>query len=404
MPLTDIKVRNTKPASTAKKLFDGGGLFLLVKPSGSKLWRLKYRIAGKENLYAIGEYPDVTLIEAREARDEARKLIKQGIHPSHHRTTEKLRMVSEGANTFQAIAEEWIAKNKPKWRPYYLGQVQRFLKADAYPHIGVLPIRSITAAHVLAILQRVEKRGATTVAILVRQWCSAVFRYAVSTLRADSDPAAALKGALTRGKIKHRTPMASKEIPTLLKALDGAAGYRTTVIALRVLLLTFVRPVELRAAEWEEVDLEGAEWRVPAGRMKMGDAHTVPLSTQALELLRELHTLTGSNRLLFPNYRTPKTHMSATTLNRALERLGYGGRFSAHGFRATASTLLNEMGYRPDVIERQLAHKERNKTRASYNQAEYLEERRQMMQHWADFIDALRADKNVVGFRRATGQ
>ena len=404
MPLTDAKLRSAKADEKPYKISDSGGLYLLVKPNGSRLWRWKYRIAGKENHYAIGEYPDVGLADARTERDEARKLVKQGIHPSHNRQTQRLAQAAEGANTFQAVTEEWIGKKKPGWTAYYLRQVTRFMESDVYPYIGSLPIRSVTAAHLLEIIKRVEGRGAETVALLVRQWCSAVFRYAVATLRADGDPAAALRGAITRPKVEHRKPLTRAQITAFLKALDGFSGFRTTTLALRLALVTFVRTVELRAAEWSEIDFDRAEWRIPAERMKMREPHLVPLSTQALALLRELHKFTGNQRWLFPNYRRPETCMTATTLNRALERMGFNGKdsigFSAHGFRATASTILNEAGYRADVIERQLAHKERNTVRASYNQAEYLAERCAMMQQWADLVDGL-AEKPETKTRKA---
>jgi integrase len=421
MKLTDTRIRRAKkPARKPYKLTDGGGLYLEVKPSGAKLWRYRYRIAGRENLYALGEYAEpprsetpaerkarlagghFTLAEARIELDRCKRLVKQGIHPAHNRQALRVAKIAEGANTFKAVALEWIEKNKASWTPYYLKQVERFLAADVYPYIGTLPVRDVTSAHLLEIVKRVEKR-APTVAILLRQWCSAVFRYAVSTLRADNDPAVALRGALSVPKVEHRKPLARAEIPEFLKKLDEGGGFRTTKIAMRLLLLTFVRPVELRAAEWQEFDLDHAEWRIPAERMKMREPHIVPLSTQAVTLLRELYALTGGQRWLFPNYRRPKTHMTMTTLNRALERMGYGGRFSAHGFRATASTILNETGFRPDVIERQLAHKERSKTRAAYHQAQYLAERGEMMQHWADMIDAwARGEKVIPGkFGRA---
>lgn len=411
MPLTDAKIRNTKPEAKPVKLVDGGGLYLEVRPSGAKLWRYRYRIAGKENVFAVGEYfndkrgEHVSLDEARSERDKARALVKQGIHPAHHRQAERLATHAENANTFEAVAREWIAKKKPRWTPYYLRQVERFMQADVFPKIGKLPIRSVTAAHLLEIVKLIEGRGAETVAVLVRQWASAVFRYAVATLRADSDPAAALKGAIHRPKVEHHKPMTRDQIGDFVKALDGYAGYRTTVIALRLMLLTFVRTVELRGAEWSEFDLDRAEWRIPSERMKMRESHTVPLSWQAVELLRELHTYTGGRTFLFPNYRNPKACMTATTLNRALERMGFNGKgsigFSAHGFRATASTILNETGFRPDVIERQLAHAERDKTRASYNQAEYMPERRAMMQQWADMVDSIAAGGTVTPIKRA---
>lgn len=393
MPLTDAKVRTAKPDAAPIKMADGGGLYLEVRTTGAKLWRYRYRIAGKENVFAIGEYPVVSLAEARAEHAKARALVASGVHPSHNRKVERLSSLVANANTFEAVANEWIAKKLPNWTAYYTGQVTNVLKADVFPYVGKLPIRNVTAAHLLEIIRRVEARGATTIALLVRQWSSAIFRYAVATLRADSDPAAALRGAVERSKVEHHRPLSREQIVEFVSMLDKSGGFRTTVIALRLMLLTFVRTVELRKAEWQEFDLDGAMWRIPAERMKMREPHIVPLSTQVVQLLRELVTYTGGRGLLFPNYRRPKECMTATTLNRALERMGFNGKdsigFSAHGFRATASTILNELGYRSDVIERQLAHAERNKVRASYNQAEYLEDRKVMMQDWANLIDDL---------------
>jgi integrase len=423
MPLTAAKIRNTRPSERSIKLTDGGGLYLEVRKTGAKLWRYRYRIAGKENVFAIGKYCQApageveteaadrrvsgrfTLAEARQERDRCRGLVKQGIHPAHKRQAQRAAQVAENTNTFKAVAREWIEKKKPGWSAYYLRQVERFFAVDVFPYIGAMPIRNVTSAHLLEILRRLEGRGAETVALLVRQWTSAIFRYAVATLRADTDPAAALKGAIHRPKVEHRKPLSRDQIAALIKALNTYGGFRTTVIALRLMLLTFVRTVELRAAEWPEFDLDRAEWRIPANRMKMREMHIVPLSKQAVDLLRELHNLTGGRRWLFPNHRRPKICMTATTLNRALERMGFNGKdsigFSAHGFRATASTILNEIGYRPDVIERQLAHAERNKTRASYNQAEYLDERRVMMQQWADYIDKLKDGADILPINKS---
>lgn len=399
MALTDAKVRNAKPTEKPYKLTDSAGLHIEVRPSGAKLWRYRYRIAGKENVFAIGEYFNdrraghVSLEDARRERDRARQLVKQSVHPAHYRQTQRLAQLADASNTFEGVARDWISAGRKGWSPYYARQVEHCLDTDVFPYIGTLPVRSVTAAHLLEIMRRVEGRGAETIAILIRQWCSAIFRHAVQTLRADADPAAVLKGAIKRPKTVHSKPLSHEQLAAFVKALDGYAGYRTTVIALRLQLLTFVRTIELRAAEWSEIDFDRAEWRIPKERMKMREAHIVPLSDQALELLRELNTLTGRQRWLFPNYRRPTTCMTATTLNRAMERMGFNGKgsigFAAHGFRATASTMLNEADYRSDVIERQLAHKERNKVRASYNRAEYLEERRRMMQDWADMIVSL---------------
>jgi integrase len=415
MPLTDTRIRQTKKSDKPQKLTDGGGLYLEVRPSGAKLWRYRYRIGGKENVFAAGEYAEpparetpeqtaarqaderLTLQEARIKRVEWRALVKQGVHPSHSRKARSAAKAADNANTFEAVAREWIADRsiKKQWTPYYLKQVERFMETDVYPHVGKLAIRGISAAQMLEILTRVGKR-APTVALLLRQWCSGVFSYAVSTLRADGDPMVALKAAVTRPKVEHRKPLARADIPGFLKKVDEAGGYRTTAIALRLLLLTWVRPIELRGAQWPEFDLDAVEWRIPGERMKMREPHIVPLSTQAVELLRELQKLTGGGKWLFPNYRRPETYMTGTTMNRALERMGYAGRFSSHGFRSTASTILNELGYDENWIERQLAHGERNKSRAAYNRAQHLPERRQMMQEWADLIDGWSAGKNVV--------
>ncbi|MHB8391850.1 MAG: tyrosine-type recombinase/integrase [Acidobacteriaceae bacterium] len=401
--LTDTRIRTAKPRQKPYKLTDSNGLHLEVRPSGKKLWRFRYRIAGKENLFALGEYGtsagQLSLSDARRERDNARHLVKQGLHPAHSRRAAKAAKVYENRSSFEAVAREWIEQNRARWSPYYLSQVERALVADVFPYVGNLPIRTVSAAHLLEIVKRVEKR-APSVALLVRQWCSGVFRFAVATLRADGDPSAALRGAISRPRVEHRQPLTTAEIPKLLKKLDENGGFRTTTIAMRLLLLTFVRPVELRAAEWTEFDLDNSTWRIPAGRMKARQVHIVPLAPQAVELLRELRTITGGSNLLFPNNRRPRTCMTATTMNRALERMGYGGKFSAHGFRATASTILNEQGYRADVIERQLAHAPRDKVRASYNRAEHLAERKQMMRDWANYIDALAAGVAVVPIRK----
>jgi integrase len=393
MPLTDVKIRQAKAADKPLKLADSHGLYLEVKLNGSKFWRYRYKIAGKENLFAIGEYPTVGLSDARKARDDARDLVKDGQHPSHIRQTERARNIVGNANTFKAITQEWVEKQRAKWSPYYLGQVERFMDNDVYPHIGRLPIRSVTAANILTILNRVSDRGAETVALNLRQWCSAVFRYAVVTLRADSDPAAALRGAVIRPPINHSKPMSREEIGEFVLKVRGYGGNRTTAIAVRILLLTFVRTVEMRKAEWTEINLDESEWRIPSEKMKMRRPHIVPLSRQVVALLRELQRITGAGRWLFPNNRRPDDVMSATTVNRALEYMGYAsGAVTGHDFRATASTQLHEMGFRPDVIERQLAHAEQNKVKAAYNHAEYLPERRELMQRWADWVGQIEAE------------
>lgn len=399
--LTDTRARNARPTASPYKLSDGGGLYLLVKPTGSKLWRYKYRIAGKENTFSIGAYPEVSLARARVEHDKARALVEGGVHPLHHRRTDRLKAAAEAANTFKAIAEAWIESRKGRWSPYYCRQIQRYMASDIYPKIGSLPIKQVTSPHILKLMKSAEARGAETVAIQMQQWCSAVFRHACANLQADGDPAACLKGAVTRPKIKHSPSLTAKEIPGLLSALREFGGYRTTVLAVELLLLTFVRTVELRKAEWSEIDFEMKVWRIPAARMKMRRDHLVPLSTQVVALLSELSEWTGNRKYLFPNYRTPSSCMSATTVNRVLERMGYGGKFSAHGFRSTASTLLHEEGWSPQAIERQLAHAERNKVKAAYNHAEYLSERTKMMQAWADTVDRLEKGATVYPIKAA---
>lgn len=407
--LTDTKIRNTKPGDKPVKLTDGQGLYLDIRPSGAKIWRYRYWITPKaDGIFTIGEYPGVSLADARKEREWAREQVKQGLNPTQVREAERLQRMGEHANTFEAVAREWIEQNRDHWSANYCKQVEIFLGKDVFPKIGAFPIRMVKAAHILEIIRNVEKRGAQSIAVLIRQWSGQIFRYAVATLRADSDPASALAGALKRKPVRHNPPLSKEDIPKFLNLLGEYGGYRGTVIALRLMMLTFVRTVELRMAEWTEFDLDAAEWRIPAGRMKMkkkmkvGEAHIVPLSRQAVELLRELKTLSGGQRFLFPNLRSPKRCMTATTVNRALERMGYAGKFSGHGFRSTASTLLHELGWRSEVIERQLAHAERDKVKAAYNHAEYMPERRDMMQAWADWIDALAAKAAAEGKETAT--
>jgi integrase len=396
MPLTDVKIRQAKSSDKLIKLTDGNGLYLEVKPNGSKLWRYRYRIAGKENLFAVGEYPAISLQDARKARDDARELVKQGIHPSHARQSTLADQLGKNASTFEAVAREWLDRKKGKWSAYSHKQATHCIEQNAFPKIGRLPIRNVTAAQLLEILQNMEKRGAETYALQLRQWCSAIFRHAVVTLRADADPAAALKGAIHRPQVEHSKPMSAEQIGDFKARLTKYGGNRTTVIAMRLMLYTFVRTVELRKAQWAELDMDGGEWRIPPERMKKRRLHLVPLARQTLALLEELRKITGAGDYLFPNFRRPDDVMSATTINRALEHMGYAsGLWTGHDFRATASTQLHEMGCRPEVIELQLAHVEKNKTKGAYNHAEYMTARREMMQAWADWIDSIQ--------ERATG-
>lgn len=392
MPLTDVKIRQAKPGASPIKMTDGGGLHLEVRPNGSKLWRYRYRLDGKENTFAIGAYPDVSLADARAERDVAREHVRAGRHPSHVRQTEKATQLAENRNTFKVVAEEWIEDRLGQRSQTYRDQCRRAFANDVYPAIGRMPMREITAAQVLAILRKMDGRGATTLALQVRQWISAVFRFGVATLRADADPAAALKGAIQRKAINHSQPMSREQLGEYLAAVDRYKGHRGTVIALKLLPMLFTRTGELRCARWSEFDLDKALWEIPAERMKMRRKHLVPLPDQAVELLRELRKITAGE-LLFPGLRDPSRPISPTTLNRALEYLDMKG-WHCHDFRATASTHLYEMGrWRAEVIELQLAHVERNRVRAAYNHAQYLDERREMMQVWADFLSEIWASK-----------
>ena len=402
MALTDLQLRNAKPGDKPYKMADGGGLYMEVRPTGKKLWRYRYRIAGKENIYAIGEYPRVTLSAARAERDNAKDAVRQGLHPAHLRRAERQQNITESANTFEAIAREYAEQKARTWSDTYLDQFERAMDANVYPYIGSIPVRHINSQHILEIMRRMDKRGAAAYAIQVRQWCSAIFCYAASTMRADGDPAAAVKGAVQRRPITHAKPLGPSQIRDYLKRLSGFGGNRATGIALELMLYLFPRTAELRKAEWLDIHLEDAQWRIPADKMKMRRTHIVPLPRQALALLEELKTITGNGRWLFPNTRRPTTVMSATTINRALEYLGYEtGHVTGHDFRATASTRLNEMGYPEAHIEMQLAHAPRNKTAAAYNHAKYLQERHRMMQDWADYIDSLRTSKKVVPIKSA---
>lgn len=394
MSLTNSEIKNAKPTDKPYKKSDQGGLHLLIKPSGSKLWQYKYRIAGKEQTYSIGAYPDVSLAEAREQHAKAKSLVKDGIHPIHQREREKLEQDKNAKNTFRAIAEDWVAGKKKTWSKNYARQVEHILETDVYPSIGSLPIKQVTSAHILKIIKAAEKRGAESIAILIRQWCSQIYCYAISHLHAEYDVASPLKGAVTKPNVEHHKPIPESEIPAFLERLRVYRGHRATVIAIELLLLTFVRTGELRKADWKEFDLHNQVWRIPADRMKMKQEHIVPLPKQAVVLLNELRGLCES-RLLFPNQRTAGTPITGTTINRALENMGYGGQISGHCFRSTASTILYELGYRTEVIERQLAHAESNKVKAAYNQAQYLKERAEMMQDYADRIDSLLSQHNL---------
>lgn len=398
MPLNDIACKQAKPREKAYKLADAKGLYLEVAPSGGKWWRLKYRIGGKEKRISLGVYPEVSLKEAREKCDVARKQIASGIDPSDQRKAAKLAGAEDAANSFEVVAREWFAKYSPSWVASHSTKIIRRLEKDIFPWIGSRPISTVTAPDLLAALRRIESRGAIETAHRAQQNCGQIFRYAIATGRAERDPAADLRGALAPVKEKHHASITDpKAIGELLRAISGYQGSFITMCALRLAPLFFVRPGELRKAEWAEFNLDGAEWRIPAERMKMREQHIVPLSSQALAILKELQPITGKGRYVFPGARTNGRPMSENTVNAALRRLGYASdEMTGHGFRSMASTLLNEQGWHRDAIERQLAHAERNAVRAAYNYAEHLPERRRMMQAWANYLDAITVSENVV--------
>jgi integrase len=362
---------------------------MLVTPTGGRLWRFRYRLGGVEKLLTLGAYPDVPLKRARERREDARKLVADGIDPNAKRRAEK----AAHANTFEAIADEWLDLQRKTLAAETLEILGTRLKSFLYPYVGSRPITSITAQELLATLRRIEARGTHETAHRVRSLAGRVFRYAVATGRAQHDIATDLKDALAPAKCRNFASVTEPaRVGELLRAIDGYTGQPVTAMALKLAPLVFVRPGELRGAEWSEFDLEGAEWRIPAVRMKMGEQHIVPLSRQAVAILRELQILTGGGRYVFPSLLSAERPMSDNTINAALRRLGYASdEQTGHGFRSMASTLLNEQGFPPDVIELQLAHSERNKVRAAYNRAQRLEERRKMMQSWADYLGTLRA-------------
>ncbi len=403
MPLTDTAIRNAKPGDKTMKLYDSGGLFLLLNTNGSRWWRLKYRVGGKEKLLSLGIYPDVTLKAARDRRNEARKLLADGIDPGAVRKAAKTASVERDQNSFEAITREWFAKFSPNWTPDHADRIIRRFERDIFPWMGARPIREITAPELLTALRRVENRGVVETAHRVLQNCSQVFRYAVATGRAQRDPTFDLRGALPPVRASHFASITEpKAIGELLRAISGYKGSFITQCALRLAPLVFVRPGELRRAEWVELDLDAAEWRIPASKMKMRVIHVVPLSSQAVSVLRELRPLTGSGKYVFPGMRTKDRPMSENTVLAALRRMGYGTNdMTGHGFRSMASTILNEQGWNRDAIERQLAHAERDNVRAAYNYAEHLPERRRMMQAWAEYLDTLSAGANIIPLRTA---
>ncbi|MCW0207284.1 MAG: integrase arm-type DNA-binding domain-containing protein [Achromobacter sp.] len=399
MPLSDTAIRKAKPADKTQRLFDGGGLYLEITPAGGKLWRQKYRFGGKEKRLAHGTYPEVSLAEARDRRDNARKLLAAGTDPGEHRKAEKQAGEDRAANSFEAVAREWFGKFAPNWAASHAGKIMGRLENDLFPWIGSRPVAEIKAPELLRCLRRIESRGALETAHRVLQNAGQVFRYAIATGRADRDPSTDLRGALAPWKPQHYpAPTDPKAVGELLRAIDGYTGGNVVKAMLRLAPLVFVRPGELRQAEWAEIDLEAAEWNIPAHKMKMREPHMVPLSRQAIEILTDLQPLTGNRAHVFPGGHDPRKPMSEAALNAALRRIGYDGEeMTAHGFRAIARTLLDEeLGFRPDYIEHQLAHAVRDPNGRAYNRTAHLAARRKMMQAWADYLDRRRTDTGKI--------
>jgi integrase len=397
--LSETRVRTARPKQKPYKLFDERGLYLRVEPGGGRLWRFRYRYGGVEKLLALGAYPDVPLKRARVKRDDARRLLADGIDPSAQRQAERTMQ----QDTFEGVAREWLDRQSKSLAEGTVTILSARLENYLYPYLGSRPIAAITAPELLATLRRIEARGRHETAHRARALTGRVFRYAIATGRAERDVSADLKDALAPVKARNFAAIVDPvRVGALLRAIDGYVGQPVTAAALRLAPLTFVRPGELRAAEWTEFDLQNAEWRIPGHRMKMGEQHVVPLARQALGILGELQPLTRRSRYVFPSLLSRDRPMSENTVNAALRRLGYSREEqTGHGFRTIASTLLNEQGFPPDVIELQLAHAERNKVRAAYNKAQRLVERRKMMQAWADYLDALRAGAHVVAIRHS---
>jgi integrase len=411
MTLTAIAAQKARPREKPYKLAAGGGLYLEVMPTGAKYWRWKYRHVGKEKRLALGVFPEVSLAQARAKRDEERARLREGNDPLTHRKAKKLAARFGAENSFETVAREWLETKAGEWVPEHYLKVKAWLEQHVFPSIGPKPPAELEAPEVLVMLRRLVARGTLNTAGRVRETVSAVFRFAIATGRAKRNPAADLRDALPRADSRNFAALTEPDdVAGLLRAIEGFQGSAVTLAALRLSPLVFQRPGELRTMEWADVDFEAAEWRIPARHRKLRKAakenprtppHIVPLSKQAVAILRELHALTGKRRFVFPGVRDPRRPMSENTVNGALRRLGYTKeQMTGHGFRHMASTRLNELGWNPDAIERQLSHRDRDEIRGTYNLAQYLDERRKMMQAWADYLDTLRTGANVVPIKR----
>ncbi|MBA0167129.1 integrase arm-type DNA-binding domain-containing protein [Pectobacterium sp. CFBP8739] len=389
MPLNARQIETAKPQDKEYKLTDGAGLYLLIKPNGAKYWRLKYRVAGKEKKLSIGVYPDISLAEARLKREEARKIVASGGDPSEQKQVERQAKKINIDNTFKAIALEWHEYKRPNWSKGYAEDLMEAFENDIFPDIGKRPIAEIKPLEMLTSLRKLEKRGVLDKLRKIRQACNQVFRYAIVTGRAENNPASELASALPPPKATHYPHLLPDELLDFLRALSTYSGSKITQLATRILMLTGVRTIELRQAEWKEFDFEKGLWEVPKERMKMRRPHLVPLSAQVIDALQQLQAVTGRYNLVFPGRNDITKPMSEASINQVLKRIGYHGKATGHGFRHTMSTILHEQGYNTAWIELQLAHVDKNTIRGTYNHAQYLEQRRGMLQWYGDFIDGL---------------
>lgn len=404
VPLSDAAVRNEKPGEKDRKIFDGGGLFLLVTPSGGKLWRLKYDFQGKNKTLALGAYPAVSLADARGRRDAAKKLLANDVDPGEVKKAQKAARVAEAENSFEAVAREWHARYASTWVASHAKHKLERLEKNVFPWIGGMPIADVKAPDVLALLRRIELRNLLDTAHRVKMDCGQVLRYAVATGRAERDCTSDLKGALPPVKGGHfAAPTDPKAVADLLKAIDGFQGSFVVMCAMQFAPLVFVRPGELRAAEWSEIDLDAAEWNIPGHKMKMKEAHLVPLSKQAVAILRQLQSLTGHSQYVFPSSRSPLRCMSENAVNAGLRRMGFEkSEITGHGWRAVARTLIHEvLGFSPDAIEAQLSHSVPDRLGKAYNRTQHLAERKKMMQVWADYLDGLKQGAKVIPLKKS---
>lgn len=404
MPLADIAIRKAKPQAKLLRMSDGAGLYIEISPTGGKYWRLRYRFGEKQKLLAIGVYPEVTLSEARAKRDEARRMLRDGVDPSAAKRAGKRQAKLDAINAFETVARDWIEHQSPRWEAQTRRRITDSLAKDAFPVIGASAITDLKPRDIVAVVRAVEARGAGETASRVLQRIADVFRFAVTTERIESSPIAGMRpgDVLRPRQVQHRAALPARELPEYLAKLDAYDGDPTTKAALRLLMLTAVRPGELRGARWDEIDINAVTWRIPAARMKMRSEHIVPLSRQAIDALESIRPLTGNDPLVFPSPYYPGKPLSENTLNSALARMGYKGIATAHGFRSLFSTVANECGHDADHIERQLAHVEADKVRAAYHRAQYLAERAKLMQWWADFLDAKGRGAQVIPIRGAS--